>query len=296
MIIGLSEIRRAGQESISLPSGNDLCYSSNSTKKHGVDFMVKKSLVEKVTGFRGISDRITELTIQIKKTTQIQLIQVYMPTCSNSDEEVELIYENVNKLLQKKSLPIIIVMGDFNAKIGIGESNEQCTGNYGSGLRNTRGQMLINFAQCNTLKIINTLYKKQTNRRWTWVSPIGETKNEIDYILSNKSSLITNASIINQFNIGNDHRLLRAKLSINIKLERLRMVRRNKPPYLQNLSAQKQEFEIQLKYKFKSLNLNDPINTLEAKITDSINTAAVKVARKSKNKESTSYHQQQSFY
>ena len=151
--------------------------------------MVKKSLVEKVTGFRGISDRIAELTVQINKTTRIQLIQVYMPTCSNSDEEVELIYENVNKLLQEKSIPIIIVMADFNAKIGIGESNEQCTGNHGSALRNTRGQMLINFAQCNSLKIINTLYKKQTNRRWTWVSPNDETKNEIDYILSNKSSL-----------------------------------------------------------------------------------------------------------
>ena len=58
----------------------------------------------------------------------------------------------------------------------------------------------------------------------------------------------------------------------------------------------KQEFEIELQKKFKSLNLNNPIDILEAKITDSINTAAVKVARKSKNKESTSYHQQQSFY
>ena len=60
------------------------------------------------------------------------------------------------------------------------------------------------------------------------------------------------------------------------------MVRRNKPLYLRNLSAQKQKFEIQLKNKFKSLNLNDPIDTLEAKITDPINTAAVKVAEKNK--------------
>ena len=82
-----------------------------------------------------------------------------MPTCSDFDEEVELMYENVNKLLKEKSAPIMLV-GDFNAKIGIGESNEQCTGNYGSGLRNKREQMLINFAQCNSSKIINTLYKK----------------------------------------------------------------------------------------------------------------------------------------
>ena len=73
-----------------------------------------------------------------------------MPTCTNSDKEVELIYENVNKLLQEKSAPIIIFMGDFKAKIGIGESNEQCTSNYGSGLSNKRGKMLLNFVQCNS--------------------------------------------------------------------------------------------------------------------------------------------------
>ena len=61
--------------------------------------MVKKSLVENVTGFRGISDQIAELTVQINKTTRIQLIQVYMPTFSNSVEE-EMIYKNVNELLQ----------------------------------------------------------------------------------------------------------------------------------------------------------------------------------------------------
>ena len=40
-----------------------------------------------------------------------------MPPCSNFDKEVELIYENVNELLQEKSAPIIIVIGDFNAKL-----------------------------------------------------------------------------------------------------------------------------------------------------------------------------------
>ena len=112
-IIGLSEIHRAGQGSITLPSGNDLYYSSNSTKKHGKSFMATKTLVENFTGLRGISIRIDELTVQINKTTRTQLIQVYMPTWRNSDEEVELIYENVNNLLQEKSAPIIIVMADF---------------------------------------------------------------------------------------------------------------------------------------------------------------------------------------
>ena len=127
--------------------------------------------------------------------------------------------------------------------------------------------MLINFAQCNLLKIINTLYKKNLI-----VVRLGShitTKlNEIDYILSYKPSLFTNSSVINQFNPGSDHRLLRAKLTKNFKMERLRMVRRSKRPHLQTLSAHRQEFKTQLQSNFKSLKLNYPIDTLEAKITD----------------------------
>ena len=57
-----------------------------------------------------------------------------------------------------------IVMGDFNAKVGAGEIGETCTGSYGIGTRNRRGDMLVEFAEQHKFKIMNTFFKKRLNR------------------------------------------------------------------------------------------------------------------------------------
>ena len=38
--------------------------------------------------------------------------------------------------------------------------------------------MLVEFAERQKFKIMNTFFKKRLNRRWTWISPNGATKNE----------------------------------------------------------------------------------------------------------------------
>ena len=54
-------------------------------------------------------------------------------------------------------------MGYFNAKVGKGD--EDCVGSFGYGVRNDRGDDLINFATAHGFKIMNTYYKKKKNRR-----------------------------------------------------------------------------------------------------------------------------------
>ena len=50
-------------------------------------------------------------------------------------------------------------MGDFNAKVGIGNDvNEICTGKFGSGNRNVRGERLVEFATYKNLRIENTFF------------------------------------------------------------------------------------------------------------------------------------------
>ena len=47
------------------------------------------------------------------------VIQAYAPTSTHIDEKVEEFYEDIEKALkQTKSGNVIIVMGDYNAKIG----------------------------------------------------------------------------------------------------------------------------------------------------------------------------------
>ena len=64
------------------------------------------------------------------------VIQVYAPTSTHSDTEVEEFYADVQKAIdQIKQTDILIVMGDMNAKIGKGKAAD-LVGEYGLGERN----------------------------------------------------------------------------------------------------------------------------------------------------------------
>ena len=45
------------------------------------------------------------------------------------------------------------------------------------------GQRLIEFCQENALVIANTLFQQHKRRLYTWTSPNGQHRNQIDYIL-----------------------------------------------------------------------------------------------------------------
>ena len=45
------------------------------------------------------------------------------------------------------------------------------------------GQRLIEFCQENALVIANTLFQQHKRRLYTWTSPGGQHRNQIDYIL-----------------------------------------------------------------------------------------------------------------
>ena len=80
---------------------------------------------------------------------------------------------------------ILFVMGDLNAKGGKEKTTDK-TGGYGLGTRNERGERLIELCQQNELHITNTYFKQHPRKLYTWKSPDGETRNQIDYVLINK--------------------------------------------------------------------------------------------------------------
>ena len=93
-------------------------------------------------------------------------------------------------------------------------------GTTGLGERNDRGDRLIEFAQNNALKLAETFFKKREMKRWTWGSPIGGTKNEIDHKLTSDISIIKNINVINRFNFPSDHRMVRGTV---VKDRRIRV-------------------------------------------------------------------------
>ena len=62
------------------------------------------------------------------------------------DEEAEKFYEDLENAIEKKCANTVI-MGDFNAKIGVKDEDEEneWIGPFGIGTRNERGEKLIDF-------------------------------------------------------------------------------------------------------------------------------------------------------
>ena len=71
---------------------------------------------------------------------------------------------------------------DWNAIVGSQET-PGVTGKFGLGIWNEAGQRLIEFFQENALLIPNTLFQQHKRRLYTWTSPDGHHRNQIDYIL-----------------------------------------------------------------------------------------------------------------
>ena len=117
------------------------------------------------------------------KPFNITVIQVYAPTSNAKEAEVERFYEDLQDLLEltpKKD--VLFIIGDWNTKVGSQETLG-VTGKFGLGIWNEAGQRLVEFFQENTLIIANTLFQQHKRRLYTWTSPDGQYRNQIDYIL-----------------------------------------------------------------------------------------------------------------
>ena len=130
------------------------------------------------------------------------MVQVYAPTTSYSDEDINNFYNDVDEFLGKHDI-YTIVMGYFNGQMGKRTNPmETATCKLGLGFRNERGDTL---ATSRKYKIMNTMFHKKSGRRWTCKSPNDVTKTEIDYILTNRPDIVTDVTVLNQVNSGSDH-------------------------------------------------------------------------------------------
>ena len=122
---------------------------------------------------------------------------------------------------------------------------ETATDKFGLGLRNKSGDTLVEWATSRKYKIMNTIFQKKAQREWTWKSPNGVTKTEIDYILTNRPDIVTDVTVINQVNIGSDHRLVMSNIKLEVEVERKKLTTK-RPPTVDTtrMGSKKIEFEL----------------------------------------------------
>ena len=220
---------------------------------------INKKWKDNITRVSSGSSRVAELILRITDRYQLKIVQVYAPTTSHSDEETDNFYNTIDKILEKQT-HYTIVMGDINAKVG-GQTNtsERATGCFGLGQRNERGDTLVEWATSKNFKIMNTQFQKKAGRRWTWRSPDGNTRNEIDYIMTDKPSMVTDVTVINRVNIGSDHRMVMGSITLNTRAERRKLLNKNTRTRVdtQMIGTKKNTFQLELKNRFTALEEDD---------------------------------------
>ena len=113
---------------------------------------------------------------------------------------------------------VLFIIGNWNAKV---ESQETpgVTGKFGLGVQNEAGQRLTEFCEENAPVIANTLFQQHKRRLYTWTSPDGQYRNQIDYILCSQRwrCSIQSAKTRLRTDCGSDHELLISKFRLTLK-------------------------------------------------------------------------------
>lgn len=211
-VIGLSEVKKEGKEILETESYIMIYYGEKSGR-NGVGFLVNKDLKTNIIDIRCISDRVIRLDIFLNNRT-MHLIQCYAPTESATSEDLEIFYKHLQFALEDTGNDTV-VMGDFNSKIGKPTAEDKkVMGPWGFGDRNERGDILLQFCFENQLYIANSHFKKNPKQKWTWISPNGKVRNEIDFILVKNIKDVSNVQVINT-TFPTDHRLIRVSMLQN---------------------------------------------------------------------------------
>ena len=135
--------------------------------------MVKKRVLNAVLGCNLKNDRMISVHFQ-GKPFNITVIQAHAPTSNAEEAKVELLYEDLQDLLEltpKKDA--LFIIGDWNAKVGSQET-PGVTRKFGLGVWNEARQRFIEFCKENALVIANTLFLQYKRRLYTWTSPDGQ--------------------------------------------------------------------------------------------------------------------------
>ena len=106
--------------------------------------------------------------------------------------------------------------------------------------------------QENALVIANTLFQQHKRRLYTWTSPDGQPRNQIDYILCTQRwrNSIQSAKTRLGADCGSDHEFLIAKFRCKLK-----KVGKTTRPFRYDLKQIPYDYTVEVRNKFKGLDL-----------------------------------------
>ena len=154
------------------------------------------------------------------------------------------------------------------------------TGKSGLRVQTEAGQRQIEICQENALVIGNTLFQQHKRWLYTWTSPDGQHRNQIDYILCSRrwKSSIQSAKTRPGADCGSDHQLLIAKFRLKLK-----KVGKTTRPFKYDLNHISNDYTVEVRNRFKGLDLIDRVpEELRTEVHDIVQEAVIKTIPKKK--------------
>lgn len=215
-VAAIQEMRWKGEGEIKKKKYTLLYSGEKNQGKNGIGFIVTSKIDGNIMTFKPINGRIAYLRIRAK--TNMSLVNCYAPTEDSNDNEKEAFYNELESLcdtIPKRDM--LIILGDFNAKIGKEERIRNIAGkNTIHDRTNTNGDRLSNLAEATNSLIVSTKFEHKKMHKITWRWPgggVGEG-NQIDHILTSKrnENMVTDVRSFRGANADTDHYLVIAKI------------------------------------------------------------------------------------
>ena len=185
-ILGISECRWSGLGRLKTQTGETSLYSGRDDEVHqsGVALALDKESAKFIERWAPISDRIISARFY-SRYTKTSIIQVHAPTNGADVEAKDEFYDQLQKVID--SVPkhgILILMGDWNAKVGKRQVGEGCVMGKEAlkCVRNDNGVRFVDFCATNSLVITTTSFPHKDIHKYTWTSQDGHTRNQIDHV------------------------------------------------------------------------------------------------------------------
>ncbi|XP_055375392.1 uncharacterized protein LOC129608093 [Condylostylus longicornis] len=214
-IVALQELRWKGQGELR-KRDYSIFYSGNTKPGlNGTGFYVSKKIRNSVLYFEPINDRVCVLKLR-GKFQNITLLSVYSPTETTEDELKEAFYDDIFRVCNKISRhDLIIIMGDFNAKIGKENFIKNVAGLQSLHSKTSEnGTRLVNFASENNLWISSVSFQHKRIHKQTWKIPGERGANQIDHVLVDKrhATSILDVKTCRGANCDSDHYMIKIKI------------------------------------------------------------------------------------
>jgi len=185
-------------------------YSCNLEKTGwlGTGFVIRNEIKKNILSFEPYSERICKLQFN-----NLSIISAHAFTEAKTDEEKGNFYEDLQTIHNKTPKhDIAIFLGDINAKIGMEDVYQNVARKHAlHEITNRNGEWGCGYAIANNMKLISTYYQHKRIHKETWISPGGNTLNQINGVIvdANKKGVLQDVRTMRGLNCDSDHFLVK---------------------------------------------------------------------------------------